>query len=255
MSKIFEPVGYNQGSTQDGTRFAGGSASRTHSFVKGYFYVVFKLPSVKIFDKKYSAEDATSHLMANAISFQPHGDSQLMTAEEKGLGGTTANFITGIQTDTTFNLSFRERHDSPVVKALNLWAGYMSPYLGASCMADDFNGSEYKGSCMVIETKPVARGKGIECNTTEWKEKDITAVYLYDGVFPKMKISSAYDSSIEDNSLLQVSMPFSFDGHPLDIQVNGMAEKAKNILNNMEVFNKTSDVYRKLLDSADKMKV
>ncbi len=250
MSNILEPIGYKNDSEQDGTRYSGGAYSKTHSAVKGYFYVLFGLPSLLFTNDKYSSSHAKNHLLSNAIQFTPHSDAQINVAEEKGLGGTTSNFITGVTGTTDFSLTFRERFGSPVYRAISLWASYMNPYLGASTVAKQFSGDEYKGICMVIQTKPVARGKNLEANTTEWTKDDLLQVYIYDGVFPTINPSSAFDSSIEDNSLMQLNVPFKFDGTPLSIVTDGIADQAVQVLNNMEVFNKTAKKYTDLLAKA-----
>jgi len=249
MGKLFEPIGYRNDSEIDTNRYSGGANSKTHSAVKGYFYVLFSLPNT-LFGQNYNADYAQNHLLTNAIQFTPHGDAQMNIAEEKGIGGVTANFLTGVSGTNEFNLTFRERHELPVWKTLNIWGSYMNPFLGASCVAKNFDGSEYKGIAMVIQTKPVARGNGVECTSNSWSESDLLQVYIYDGVFPTIRPSSVFDSSIESNELIQLSVPFKFDGEPLSIANEGVAAQAVQVLNNMDAFNKTSKKYTELLDKA-----
>lgn len=228
-----------------GHGFTGGS-DRDDSvtpFTKGYFFAFFALPGT-IFNVSMNATNARSYLLNSAIDFQPHSDRQLQTIEDKAVGGATANFITGQQTTQDFSLTFKEFAAGPIIRINSKWHGFVDPYTGGSQMANTMAPSEYKGSVMVIQTKPIAR-----INKADWKETDIIKVFLYDGVFPLNDPSSAFSNGVESSERVQLAINYKFDGQPLNEMDPQTLATALEVLRNQDIYGATKDIYTKLSTS------
>ena len=232
----------------DGTGYLGG-ASKTegdHPYVKGYFYVFFGVPN-KIFGSNevssISRTQAKEFLLVSAEAYTPPGDRQINVQDVQGQGGVDSSFITGQTITREFSIQYKDYWGAPIFRIHRQWTNYINPYLGASTMADTFSAQEYKGACMVIQTKPIVRATGD--SPIAWKKSDIIKIDYFDGVQPITDLKSAYDSNIADNSFVKPVVQYKFDGFPLDETNNIVVDKAVGILNGAKVFSKTSELYNK----------
>lgn len=229
----------------DGTGYIGG-ASKTegdHPYVKGYFYVFFGVPST-IFaegNSDITRDQAKEFLLVSAESYTPPGDRTINLQDVQGQGGVDSSFITGQTITREFSIQYKDYWGAPIFRIHRQWTSYINPYLGASTMAVTFSAKEYKGACMVIQTKPVVRGAGND--PIEWKAADIIKVDYFDGVQPLTDLKSAYDANITDNSFVKPTVQYKFDGFPLDETNPQVIEKAIGVLNGASLFTKTSDLY------------
>lgn len=234
----------------DGTRYMGGidKGSNDHPFVKGYFYVIFGLPSTLFATSGgISAKEARQYLMVSAESYTPPGDRQINLQDIQGQGGVDASFITGQTISREFSISYRDYWGAPIFRIHRAWTNYMNPYLGGSKLATHFGAGEYKGACMVIQTKPVVRkGTNGKLDAQSWSAGDIIKVDYFDGVQPMTDLKSAYDANITDNSFVKPTVQYKFDGFPLDETTEGVVNKAVDILNAQSIFDKTDELYNKL---------
>ena len=229
------------------TRYQGGTdkSSSDHPFIKGYFYVFFGLPGTLFNDDTISATAAREFLLVSAESYTPPGDRQINLQDVQGQGGVDASFITGQTISREFSIQYKDYWGAPIFRIHRTWTNYINPYLGTSVVASNFSANEYKGACMVIQTKPVARA--IEADGAEdWKETDIIKVDYFDGVQPMTDLKSAYDSNITDNSFVKPTVQYKFDGFPLDETNSDVLSKATAVLNNANIFTGIESLYTKL---------
>lgn len=237
-------IGFRTGSSKldGGHGFTGGSSrdGAVTPMTKGYFFVFFAFPGM-IFDASMSAADAKQYLLNAAVDFQPHADRQLQILEDKAVGGATSNFIVGQTTTTDFSLTFKEFASAPIYRVHAKWTSYIDPFLGASTIADIFAPSEYKGSVMVIQTKPVAR-----VNKDDWKLTDIIKVDLYDGVFPLPDPSSPFNNGVEQMEKVSIPVQYKFDGQPLTEVDADTLNQALEVLQNADIYKMTNEIYTKL---------
>lgn len=239
----------NSGTLQGGHGFTGGSTrdDSVTPFTKGYFFAFFALPGT-VFDANLTAANARGYLLNSAVDFSPHGDRQLQTIEDKAIGGATSNFIVGQQTTQDFSLTFKEYANGPVVRINTKWHSYVDPFTGGSTKAKSFAPNEYKGSVMVIQTKPIAR-----VNKADWKADDIIKVFLYDGVFPLNDPSSAFGNGVEQTERVQLPINYKFDGQPLTELDNSVLSQALEVLQSYDIYGATAGLYS-ALSTASKIK-
>jgi len=211
-------------------RYVGGSdlEAKVHPYIKGYFYIIFELPS--IFDNTV-IDSASNTLLSAAEGFTPPGDRQIKTEDIQGMGGLDSTFITGQQIDRSFSVQYREYWGAPIFRIHRQWTSIINPIAGGYIKgsneeANKFSVESYKGKCWVIQTKPVLGNKDKGFNI-----EDIEKVFYMDGVFPKTDLMSAYDSNITDNSIVRPSIQYSFDGFPLDETDEAVLAKAVDKLN------------------------
>jgi len=236
--------------TTSGNRYHGGSAQGegSHPYIKGYFYVFFGLPSNLIFDgtNTMSSSDAANIMMTSAEGFTPPGDRTIMTGDIQGQGGVDASFITGQQITREFSIQYKDYWGAPIFRIHRNWTGYINPYLGGSTVASEFSSKEYKGACMVVQTKPVAKLKEQNTASGPYKKSDIIKVDFFDGVMPITDLKSAYDANITDNTFVKPSVQYKFDGFPLDETDENTMTKALTLLNSSSIFESTISAYSKL---------
>jgi len=215
----------------------------SHPYVKGYFYVFFGFPSTLFINglpklngdtgmigtSFLNASDALSYTLSAAEGFTPPGDRQLKTEDIMGQGGVDSSFITGQTIDRNFSIQYRDYWGAPLFRIHRQWTQYLNPYYGGSVIGQQFSADEYKGTCMIIQTKPVTR-----TTQQEWAPSDIIKVDFFDGVFPITDLKSAYDSNITDNSIAKPTVQYRFDGFPLDETNPAVFAKALNILNTVD---------------------
>ncbi|RLA81934.1 MAG: hypothetical protein DRG78_08390 [Epsilonproteobacteria bacterium] len=230
----------------DGSGYVGGSSKTEgdHPYVKGYFYVFFGVPST-IFDDGNNSDitrtQAKEFLLVSAESYTPPGDRTINLQDVQGQGGVDASFITGQTITREFSIQYKDYWGAPIFRIHRQWTSYLNPYLGASTMAVNFSASEYKGACMVIQTKPIVRQVGD--TNIQWSADDIIKVDYFDGVQPMTDLKSAYDANITDNSFVKPSVQYKFDGFPLDETNDKVIVRAVEVLNGASLFTKTSKLY------------
>jgi hypothetical protein len=229
----------------DGTGYLGGSSKSEgdHPYIKGYFYVFFGVPG-KIFNNATSEitrTQAKEFLLVSAESYTPPGDRQINLQDIQGQGGVDSSFITGQTITREFSIQYKDFWGAPIFRIHRQWTSYINPYLGASTIAETFSAAEYKGACMVIQTKPIVRQVGD--SQIAWKESDIIKIDYFDGVQPMTDLKSAYDANITDNSFVKPTVQYKFDGFPLDETNDTVMTKAVGILNGAKIFTKTSELY------------
>lgn len=234
---------------EGGNGFTGGSErdDSVTPFTKGYFFAFFAVPS-NIFGTELSASSARSYLLNSAQDYQPHADRQLQTVEDTAIGGIKSNFITGQQTSQDFSIVFKEYASGPLVRINTKWNSVIDPYIGGSTIAVDMAPSEYKGSVMIIQTKPIAR-----VNKSDWKLNDIIKVTLYDGVFPLNDPSSAFGNGVLQTERVQLSINYKFDGQPLTEMDEDVLNQALDVLQSYDIYGSTASQYA-ALSTATKIK-
>lgn len=232
-----------------GHGFMGGSErdDSVTPFTKGYFFAFFAFPGT-IFNGTINAATARGYLLNSAVDFQPHGDRQLQTIEDKAIGGATANFIVGQTTTQDMSITFKEYANGPIVRINSKWHSVIDPYVGGSTIAVDMAPKEYKGSVMIIQTKPIAR-----VNKADWKANDIIKVYLYEGVFPLNDPSSAFGNGVEQTERVQLPINYKFDGQPLTEMDSDVLAQALEVLQSYDIYGETAGLYT-ALSTAGKIK-
>lgn len=232
-----------------GHGFTGGSErdDSVTPFTKGYFFAFFAFPGT-IFNSSLNAADARAYLLNSAVDFQPHADRQLQTIEDTAVGGAKSNFIVGQTTTQDMSLTFKEYANGPIVRINTKWHSVIDPYVGGSTMAVDMAPKEYKGSVMIIQTKPIAR-----VNKADWKLNDIIKVYLYEGVFPLNDPSSVFGNGIEQTERVQLAINYKFDGQPLTEMDNDVLNQALEVLQSYDIYGETAGLYS-ALSTASKIK-
>lgn len=242
---------YTDGITLDSANkniqmFSGGSTKGEESspFTKGFFFVFFTLPP-KIFNTSMDPNIAAQVLRNLCKNFQPPADRQLNFVEDKSIGNNTSKYLVGHTTTNEFTLTLKEKAKSPACRVVAKWAGYIDPLLGASVVADTFGPDEYKGACIVIQTKPVAR-----LNKTDWKKSDIIKVHQFEGVVPNIDPMSMFGNDIETNTeKVEIPVPFSFDGSPLTELVPEVLDNALELLRNQDlIYKQTMDFYSQIAE-------
>ena len=247
----------NNNHAPDINRYLGGAnrEADSHPFIKGYFYVFFGFPTTLFHDGNTSEHGITNqaaltYTLSAAETYTPPGDRQLKTEDIMGMGGVDASFITGQTIDRNFSIQYRDYWGAPIFRIHRRWTQYLDPYTGGVTGDEKGEGTqfmarEYKGTCMVIQTKPVTKLTG------KWDPDHIIKIDYFDGVFPTTDLKSAYDSSITDNSVARPSVQYRFDGFPLDETNPDVMDKALAILNTVEYnsLNASPAIYQNLIDN------
>jgi hypothetical protein len=235
-----------------GAKFANGylgGANRTssdHPFLKGYFYVFFSLPSTLFKGGEGSIEATTArdYMLVSAEDFTPPGDRQLNTGDIQGQGGVDSSFLIGQTIAREFSIQYKDYWGAPIFRIHKLWSSYIDPYLGASTVADTFGADEYKGTCMVIQTKPIAGDQ--RKDASDWKDSDIIKIDYFDGVQTLTDLKSAYGSNITDNTFVKPVVQYKFDGFPLDETNGDVRASALAALKMEDRFKHTQTLYSEL---------
>jgi hypothetical protein len=241
----------------DVNRYLGGANRRedSHPYVKGYIYVFFGFPPNLFYEGNSTTSGITNdaalvYTLSAAEGYTPPGDRQLKTEDVMGMGGVDSSFITGQTIDRNFSLQYRDYWGAPLFRIHRQWTQYLNPYFGGVTGNDDGSGTlfealEYKGTCMVIQTKPVTKLEG------DWNPSHIIKVDYFDGVFPITDLKSAYDSNITDNSIARPTVQYRFDGFPLDETNPEVLEKSLRALNSVryDTMNASPAIYQDLIDN------
>jgi len=246
---INDAIGFNEKlmpASTDTNRYSGGSQATAgdHPYVKGYFYVFFGVPT-KIFGEQ-KASKAEKFLLVSAESYTPPGDRQLNIQDVNGQGGVSASFVTGQTIARDFSIQYKDYWGAPIFRIHRMWTNYINPYLGVVDAGDTdikFASNEYKGVCMVVQTKPIKKNK--------YNPDDIIKVDLFDGVQPTTDLKSVYDANIEDNSFVKPTVSYKFDGFPLDETNPKVVTKAIEVLKNKDLFSQTSKIYENLASTSN----
>jgi hypothetical protein len=244
----------NTSHAPDVNRYLGGANRDTdsHPYIKGYFYVFFGFPPNLFYDgssdtQGISNNRALIYTLSGAEGYTPPGDRQLKTEDIMGMGGVDSSFITGQTIDRNFSIQYRDYWGAPIFRIHRQWTQYLNPYFGG---VTGFNGGsafasyEYKGTCMVIQTKPVTKLE------SDWDESHIIKIDYFDGVFPVTDLKSAYDANITDNSVARPTVQYRFDGFPLDETNPEVMSKALGVLQSVryDSMNASPAIYEDLID-------
>ena len=246
----------NQNHSPDINRYLGGANREvdSHPFVKGYFYVFFGFPP-NLFTyggdttSSITSDSALIYTLSGAEGFTPPGDRQLKTEDIMGMGGVDASFITGQTIDRNFSIQYRDYWGAPIFRVHRQWTQYLNPYFGGVTGLSGttaFAAKEYKGTCMIIQTKPVTK-----LDSSEWDIDDIIKVDYFDGVFPTTDLKSAYDSNITDNTVARPTVQYRFDGFPLDETNPDVLLKALGVLQTVryDSLNASPAIYEDLVNN------
>ena len=251
----FDGLQNNDNHAADINRYLGGF-NRTvdsHPYVKGYFYVFFGFPSPLFADDSITRQKALIYSLSAAEAYTPPSDRQLKTEDVMGMGGVDASFITGQTIDRNFSIQYRDYWGAPIFRIHRQWTQYLNPYYGGVTNNYGVEGAvplfmaqEYKGTCMVIHTKPITKAKG-----SNYGAQDIIKIDFFDGVFPVTDLKSAYDANITDNSVAKPTVQYRFDGFPLDETNEEVMQKALAVLQtvNYDARNASPAIYQDLIDS------
>jgi hypothetical protein len=230
----------NETHVADVNRYLGGFSRGvdSHPYVKGYFYVFFGFPPILFRTESVTPQQALIYTLSGAEGYTPPGDRQLKTEDVMGMGGVDASFITGQTIDRTFSIQYRDYWGSPIFRVHRQWTQYLNPYYGGVTEAAGgvgeinpmFMAAEYKGTCMVVQTKPITKKN---TGGKRWIDADIIKVDFFDGVFPITDLKSAYDANITDNSIAKPTVQYRFDGFPLDETNSSVMTKALQVLNSV----------------------
>ncbi len=246
----FDNLNRNGEHAPDINRYLGGfgRTEDSHPFVKGYFYVYFNLPTslfvggANINGTASERKVAQTYMMSAAEGFTPPGDRQLKYEDVQGMGGVDASFITGQTIDRSFSIQYRDYWGAPIFRTHRQWTSYLNPYYGGVAIRNYTNNSqgtmfsanEYKGTCMIIQTKPITPKGTSTAFYHSFKKADIIKVDFFDGVFPVTDLKSAYDSNITDNTIARPTVQYRFDGFPLDETNDAVLSQALSLLNTMD---------------------
>ncbi len=254
----FDASAKNAGHAPDVNRYLGGfnRGVDSHPYVKGYFYVFFGFP-FHLFNKdSIEKNDALVYSLSAAEGYTPPGDRQIKSEDVMGMGGVDASFITGQTIDRNFSIQYRDYWGAPIFRIHRQWTQYLNPYYGGvteegggANLSPLFMSQEYKGTCMVVQTKPITKSSG-----AMWDKSDIIKVDFFDGVFPVTDLKSAYDANITDNSIAKPTVQYRYDGFPLDETNEFVMDKALEVLSsvNYDSANASPAIYQELIDVGSK---
>jgi hypothetical protein len=249
-------LNHNQDHAPDVNRYLGGHnrGVDSHPYIKGYFYVFFGFPPTLFSDGGDSSSNtgitsnkALIYLLSAAESFTPPGDRQLKIEEIQGMGGVDSSFVSGQTIDRNFSIQYRDYWGAPIFRIHRQWTQYFNPYFGGAAYAPNiaYMAREYKGTCMLIQTKPVTK-----LDSQDWSPEDIVKIFYFDGVVPTTDLSSVYDSNITDNSVVRPTVQYRFDGFPLDETNDEVLSKALTVLKTVRYDTKNASpaIYEDMLD-------
>jgi hypothetical protein len=216
------------------TRDIGGEWRENQPYVSGHFQVWFRLPDVLF--KNMNTNTAVTWLHSTCESFTPHSTT-LNFADLIGPGQVGASFPTNKTITREFTLAFREYQNLPILRILKMWCAVYDSFLGVSPLkGSEFIPKNYKGICVVVNTKPVGAG------TEKLNAEDVEEVYVYRGVMPKSVPTDALNADQTANDFIQYSVPFSFDGAPLTtIDGSATIEYCLKHINTLGKFSSTYD--------------
>ena len=255
----FDRLNDNHTHSADLNRYLGGfnRGVDSHPYVKGYFYVFFGFPTYLFSGGEFdmSKDKALIYTLSAAEGYTPPGDRQLKQEDVMGMGGVDASFITGQTIDGNFSIQYRDYWGAPIFRVHRQWTQYLNPYFGGvtenggGLTTPKFAANEYKGTCMIIQTKPITKAHG-----SNYSKQDIIKVDFFDGVFPTTDLKSAYDSNITDNSIAKPTVQYRFDGFPLDETNDDVLNKAEQILQSVNYGrgNASPAIYQELIDAGSR---
>ena len=186
--------------------------SPIHPKIKGYFYVIIDLPDAIFSDQE--RDYAKKWLSATATNFTPHSKS-LNMVDLNAIGGVQHSYVAGATFTRDITISYYDYQGSPIWKIHNKWINMLDPYTGLSTL-DDYIPQSYKGTIIVIKTKPVgALNRGYASQFQGFKEKHIEHVWVYSGVVPQDDQTTTLDDDIAGQAEVMLSYTYRFDGYPL----------------------------------------
>ena len=226
-------------------RYMGGHRRMNHPHISGYWYILIEPPH-RIFESADSEVttalgvettgnmggvsaapfETTRWLHSTAEGFTPPTRT-LTKVDLPALGGVGSSYIAGQQLTRTFNITFREYQNTPVMNALNLWTSTIDHHYGVSPLAgNEYIPANYKGAAWVFLCKPTASS-----NTQSITADDVDQFFFFEGVFPEAAPFDAFNSDIATNDVIQLNVTFSFDGWPYGREHTNAFELGVNKIN------------------------
>lgn len=206
-SRLTGATSNNRETPDIGTRSMAGSFRTNAPYITGYFHVIFDLPRT-IFGS--NQDIAVTWLTSTAESFTPPSIT-INYAELNGLGQIKSRHYSSRQVSNDFTIAFREYQNTPVMNVLGIWAGVFDPHVGVSSLkGNSFIPTSYKGTCYVLQTKPVGAFSGEHLT-----QEDIEEAWVFDGCWPTALPYDSMSSDLTSADGLQLSVTFSYDGAPL----------------------------------------
>lgn len=217
------------------TRYIGGHTRKNQPFISGYHQCIFSLPE-GLFSSTADASNANSWLMSTCEGFTPHSISMNMI-DVNGIGQIGASFPTARVVNREFTLTFREYQKLPILNIIRMWHSLFDPHIGVSggLTAAEFIPVNYKGLVAVAILKPTYDNDG--AITVD----DLEEGYIYEGVFPTVcPDDTATAADQMSNESIQESITFRFDGYPLTLSNDGVADWFVSQLSGLKYLGSTS---------------
>jgi hypothetical protein len=224
------------------TRDIGGHWRSNQPYISGYFQVIYGLPS-ELFGGADNVQTASKWLHSTVEGFTPHSQA-LTKVDVVGQGGIGSSYVANVTTTREFTLTYREYQNQPILNIIRRWASVFDPFTGVSPLAGNhFIPQNYKGWIAVAQTKPVG------ANGADITIEDLEECYIYQGVFPTtIPVDTAAASDITANDMIQLSVPFSFDGAPLTSSEPKVAETVVNLLKSLKYMGDSDSTYARFHD-------
>jgi len=226
----------------------------TQPYISGKFYIIIDLPDA-IFNET-ERDYALKWLSGTAINFTPHS-STLNRVDNTAY--VQSSYPTGVTITRDITVTYQEYQGSPIYKIHRKWkSSIFDEHTGLSAL-DNFVPSEYKGTMIVIQTKPVGAMNRLESGFKQFTEKHIEKVYVYPGVWPIDDNTNAFDAGIGAEGIKTITIPYTFDGYPLDdFRYPELKSICADFLNKFVKDNKSSagdDLITNLLSSVENLSV
>ena len=227
--------------------------SPIHPKIKGYFYVLIELPDA-IFDDQ-ERDYARKWLSATATNFTPHSKS-LNLVDLNAMGGVQHSYVSGSTFTRDISVTYYDYQGSPIWKIHNKWINILfDPYTGLSAL-DNYVPKSYKGTMIVVKTKPVGAQNRISGQLANFKADHIEHVWIYPGIVPQDDQTTTLDDDLAGQAEVTLTYTYRFDGYPLtDDYKPDLKQLAADFLNKFASDNKSSigsdDLINNLLAATD----
>lgn len=209
-----------------------------HPKIKGYFYVILELPDAIFNDQE--RDFAKKWISATATNFTPHSKA-LNLVDLNAMGGVQHSYVAGATFTRDISVTYYDYQGSPIWKAHNKWINILlDPYTGLSGL-DEYTPKSYKGTMVVIKTKPIGAQNRVNGQFTQFSEKHIEHVWVYPGVVPQDDQTTALDDDLAGQAEVMLTYTYRFDGYPLtDDYKPDLKQLAAEFLNKFASDNKSS---------------